>query len=105
MQINISNKARKMLEESLEGRPDKLLKLKMVKYDCHGPVIALSLTGQDEAQAVVEAEGFRFSVDPEEEKLFEQISIDYEDAGIDEGFQVRAESSSLGKCFFTDEVE
>lgn len=82
MIIELSNSAKDILEQSIEDKDSKFLAIKMVKYDCNGAVLSMSLTSNNDGQEVFEQDGFKFIMNGEEAEMFDRISVNYESEGL-----------------------
>lgn len=101
--LELTENAKNILEQSIEDKDSKFLFIKMVKYDCHGPVLSMSLTSKIDDNVVIKSEGYNFLMSEEELTLFDRIKVDYETEGLSQGFKVTPIESSLNACFITDE--
>ncbi len=99
MIIDLSNNAKNILEQSIEDKDSKFLAIKMVKYDCNGAVLSMSLTSNNDGLEIFEQDGFKFLMSDEEAEMFDRISVDYESEGLSQGFIVNPVETKLDACF------
>lgn len=104
MILELTQNAKEILEQSIEDKDSKFLSIKMVKYDCNGPVLSLSLSSKVDDNVVIEADGYKFLMSEEELTLFDRIKVDYSKEGLSQGFKVTPLESKLNACFDTEEV-
>lgn len=105
MILELTENAKNILEQSIEDKDSKFLFIKMVKYDCNGPVLSMSLSSKIDDNVVIEAEGYKFTMSEEEISLFDRIKVDYETEGLSQGFRVTPLESKLNACFITEEED
>lgn len=99
MNIEITELALSKLEELAIKENEKKLQISMVKYDCNGPLLSMSIAGKNEdALFEVTANGYRFVVKDDLQELFPNLRIDYEE-GLNEGFVVRHQDALLESCY------
>lgn len=105
MKIEITPLAKDRLEKANFDKENRYLLVSLVNMSCSG--IALSLTasdGIDDAECY-ELEGNRILIKKDEADLFEEITIDYEPDGLQEGFTVTPGKSKIQGCFVAELAE
>lgn len=102
MNIELSQKAREIFQKEAKEK-EKFVLINMVKYDCNGPVLSVSLKRDSKGYDIIEHEGINFLIDNEEKKMFSGVAIDYESDGLNEGFIVRPLDNLMGMCFVKED--
>ncbi|MDO5718301.1 MAG: iron-sulfur cluster biosynthesis family protein [Tissierellia bacterium] len=104
MKIELTKSAREAIDESID-KNSKFLLINLVKYDCHGAVLSMTVSDDIGSNNLYEIDGYKFIMDKEESEMFKEINIDYKSQGLNEGFAISYKDSSLGQCFITDEID
>lgn len=87
MLINVSEKAKKKLEEVLsEEDIDKSLRLYIAGYGWGGPSFGMALDEQNDEDLKIESSGFNFVIEKDLSNAYNDLSIDYSDNWLRKGF-------------------
>lgn len=100
MKITIKERAKDKMLSILENKRDIFFKISLVRYDCNGPVLSMVTSSNPNSEKAIEMSGFKFIMREEEEKMFNEVEIDYLAKGLREGFEIKPTNTLFKSCYF-----